>query len=225
MFLFRPEPGWQVTAETARGLGLTVHGQPLFTVKPERWKLPDASAYDGLLVGSSNVFRHGGDDLSALRKLPVYAVGSRTAEAAQGAGFRVAKTGRGGLQTVIDALEGRELHLLRLAGKVHVPLITPPGITFDTRVVYRAVAQELDPTCAQALRKGGVVALHSGEAARCFAAEADRLKLDRKRLAIAALGPRIVELAGEGWEAVHIAKSADDSSLLALIKALCQKPG
>ena len=118
LFLLRPEPGWSVSAETAQAMGLDVHGRPLFIIEPVAWEAPAAKDYDGLLVGSANVFRHGGKQLGKLTKLPVHAVGNTTADAARRAGFLVGRTGRGGLQNLLDELGNRKLHLLRLAGVV-----------------------------------------------------------------------------------------------------------
>ena len=106
LFLFRPEPGWSVSAQTARAMGLDVHGSPLFTIEPVPWDAPSPTDYDGILVGSANVFRHGGKKLDKLTKLPVHAVGEATADAARRAGFLVGRTGRGGLQNLLDDLDG-----------------------------------------------------------------------------------------------------------------------
>jgi len=72
------------------------------------------------------------------------------------------------------------------------------------------------------LRGGGVVALHSGAAAERLGVEFDRHKLDRARVDLAVIGPRVAELAGEGWRSVSVADAPGDSELLALAEALCQ---
>ncbi|WP_345725598.1 uroporphyrinogen-III synthase [Qipengyuania proteolytica] len=220
LFLLRPEPGWSISAETGRAMGLDVFGGPLFEVEPAQWEAPDPDGFEGLLVGSANVFRHGGDGLEAFSRLPVHVVGQATADAARNAGFVVGQVGRGGLQSVLDALDGRELHLLRLAGEDHVILAAPEGIRIETRVVYRTVPIELAD--AERLRAGGVVALHSGAAATRFAEECDRLGLERALIDLAVIGPRVAEMAGTGWRSIHIAEAAEDTQLLALAKALCQ---
>ena len=222
LFILRPEPGWAISVETAREMGLEVHGAPLFTVEPVAWQAPLAEDFDGLLVGSANVFRHGGKQLETLTKLPVHAVGEATADAARTAGFLVGRTGRGGLQNLLDELAGRELHLLRLAGEDRVTLRLPDGIAVDTQVLYRAVPEALAEEDIALLREGGVVALHSGAAAERLQVEFDRHALDRAQVDLAVIGPRVAELAGEGWRSVHTAEAPGDSELLALAKALCQ---
>lgn len=220
LVLLRPEPGWTISAETARATGIEVAGAPLFEVEPAAWDAPPGEDFDGLLVGSANVFRHGGEALRNYTGLPVHVVGAATADAARAAGFLVGQVGRGGLQSVLDALAGRELRLLRLAGEDRVALQAPVGIAVETRTVYRAVPQ---PLAVQAIpREGAVVALHSGAAARRFAEECERLDFARQTLDIVAIGPRVAEQAGSGWRSIHIADSPDDGAVLAMARALCQ---
>lgn len=225
LFLLRPEPGWSASARIAREMGLEVHGRPLFTIEPVSWEIPRAEDFDGLLVGSANVFRHGGRQLEALTGMPAYVVGAATAAAAHGAGFRIGRAGRGGLQSLLDDLAGHEARLLRLAGEERVVLQVPDGISLDTRIVYRAVPDGLADDDVARLRSGGVVALHSGAAAERFAAECERLCIDRRSVDLAVIGPRVADLAGEGWHSVSVAASPEDSELLALARALCQTGG
>ena len=223
LYVFRPEPGLGVTLETAKALGLEANGHALFSIEPALWNAPSGDDFDALLVGSANVFRHGGTYLDRLTALPVYAVGEATAESAREKGFLVAQTGSGGLQALLDSLAGRTTRFLRLAGEKRVALTPPEGISIDTRVVYRAAPLAMPEACACDLREeGGVALLHSGEAALQLASECDRLGIDRSKVTIAALAPRIAEMAGEGWQSVHIAKRPVDAELLAMAQALCQ---
>lgn len=223
LYVFRPEPGLSVTLETAASMGLSAQGCPLFEVRPVDWQSPSAQDFDGLLVGSSNVFRHGGKQLEKLSKLPVYAVGEATADGAREKGFRIARIGTGGLQGVLDAMERRDRRLLRLAGAAKVDLVPPPGMVIETRTVYRTRPLMIADDIAMAMRAaGGVALLHSGEAARRLAQECDRLEIPRRGITIAALGPRIAELVGDGWQSIHVAAQPLDAELLALAAQLCQ---
>ncbi|NNC53721.1 MAG: uroporphyrinogen-III synthase [Erythrobacter sp.] len=223
LFVLRPEPGLHVTMETAEAYGLKVFGCPLFEVEAVGWDCPDPSGFDALLVGSSNVFRHGGHNLEKLERLPVYAVGEATAEGAREKGFIVSRVGKGGLQALLDTIKDREIRFLRLAGEKMVELDPPAGISIETRVTYRMRDMELAKDVAKAMRsEGGVVLLHSGEASRRLREECARLEIDRTKVTIAALGPRIADIAGGGWESVHVAPQALDAELLALAERLCQ---
>ena len=221
LLLLRPEPGWMVSAKTARDMGMEVVGAPLFEIEPVAWDPPEQGQFDGLLIGSANAFRHAGDNLKRYAKLPVHVVGQATADAARSAGLMVGQVGKGGLQSVLDRLQGRKLRLLRLAGEERVPLKAPEGLSIETRVVYRAVPQSLE--LPEPLLRGTVVALHSGAAAGRFAQECERLKVDRTKFIVVAIGPRVAEMVGEGWASVHIAWTPDDGAMLALAKSLCQE--
>jgi len=174
--VIRPEPGCAASVAAARVLGLEAHGFPLFEVVARDWDAADPIEFDGLLVGSANAFRLGGAGLAALRSLPVHAVGKTTADAAREAGFAVATVGDGGLQAVLDGLRG-PAHLLRLAGEERIALVPPAGIAITERVVYASEARAMPLSLAALLGEGAVVLLHSGEAARHFAAECERLVL------------------------------------------------
>ncbi|MGN6497924.1 MAG: uroporphyrinogen-III synthase, partial [Tsuneonella sp.] len=198
-------------------------GAPLFAIEPVPWEMVDVEAIDALLLGSANAVRHAGEQLRAFAGKLVYAVGQKTADAARAAGFIIADTGSGGLQALLGTLQP-PLRLLRLAGDAHVTLSPPAGVEIVTRVVYRAAPRSLPPVFAERLLSGGVVLLHSAEAARAFAVQCDALALDREALAIAAIGPRVLAAAGEGWSAARAAERPDDAALLAIAAEMCQKP-
>lgn len=221
LFVIRPEPGFSATVEAARDLGLAAGGEPLFEIRPHRWKVPPANEIDGLLLGSANALRHGGNGLAIFMDKPAYTVGATTAQAARARGLHVAEIGSGGLQGVVDALEGRTLRLLRLAGADHVPLDLPDGVSVVTRIVYESARRPIKRKFAARLREGGVVMLHSAAAAEHFARECDRLGIPRIMLALAGLGPRIIAAAGEGWREVGAATSPREDALLALAQDLC----
>ena len=223
VFLFRSEPGLSKTLEKLAATGLEVHGCALFEAEPVDWTVPDPSAFDGLLIGSANAFRHSGEELSALSSLPVLAVGEATAMAARDSGFVVEQTGTAGLQQLLDTLAVRHHALLRLAGDVRVDVSPPSGVRVETKVVYRMQPLPMAERIADRMRAdGGIVLLHSGEAARRFGTECDRLGIERSRLTIAALSARIAASVGEGWRSVHTADHPSDAELLALAQRLCQ---
>lgn len=228
----RPQPGCDATVAAGRALGLLVDVHPLFAVEPVAWQAPDPSTVDALLVGSANVFRHGGfgpdsgsnPGLTALAGKPVYAVGQATAQAARDAGFAVAATGNGGLQGVLDHHVPPGTALLRLAGEEHVDLILPAGtgVTMETRITYASRAAPMADSLARQLAQGGAwVLLHSAAAARHLAAEVDRLGVPRAAVSLAVLGPRISAAAGGGWAQIACAERPDDAALLALFGKMC----
>lgn len=222
LLVLRPEPGCAATLASAEALGLPAHGQPLSRIVPVAWEAPDPASVDALLIGSANAFLHGGEALQVLRAKPCYVVGKATAEAARAAGFAVAVEGEGGLQKVLDQI-GLPLRLLRLAGEEHIALHAPQGVTITTRIVYRSKTLPLDPAAAL-MGQGQVIALlHSAATMRHFSEECERLGVDISQITLAALGPRIVAAAGEGWRAVQIAAAPNDAALLELAANLCNE--
>jgi uroporphyrinogen-III synthase len=220
--LLRPEPGWSASAAAAREAGIAVIGHPLFVAEPVAWSVP-AGRFDAMLVGSANAFRLGGDGLAELRHLPVHAVGEATATAARAAGFTVARTGEGGLQTLLDDLATEAQDILRLAGEERVTLRPDTGQALTEIMVYRMAPCPLRPDFAGLLTASRpIVALHSAAAAAHFAQEAERLGLARGELFLLVLGPRVAKSAGLGWAAVHIAERPSDAALLAKAGALCK---
>lgn len=220
LIVLRPEPGCSETLAAARERGLEAVGSPLFAIEPVPWDGDGPVSADALLVGSANAFRHGGSGLDAVRHLPVWAVGERTAAAAREAGFSVDRTGQGGLQSLVEQADPGTT-LLRLAGETRIDLCAPAGVTVTERVVYRAIPRPLDDAAVDILHGGAVALLHSAEAARHFAGECERLSIARERIAIAALGARIAHAVGPGWSEVRTAAETTDSALLALAADMC----
>jgi uroporphyrinogen-III synthase len=215
VLVLRPEPSASATAAQARALGLEPVVIPLFEIEPIAWQAPEPARFDALLLTSANAVRAGGEQLTALRGLPVHAVGEATADAAREAGFDVASRGDAGVDRLLDSLEP-DLKLLHLCGEdrregVHAR----QHIT--ALVVYRSKARD----GADLSAAGDAVALvHSPRAARRFSALAPH----RSSIAIAAISPAVVEAAGDGWAAIAAAESPTDEALLALAARLCNKP-
>jgi uroporphyrinogen-III synthase len=218
----RPEPGCSATVERGRKAGIAIAPWPLFELHPLAWDPPSSERIDGVLLGSANAVRQAGPGLAAFRGKPAYAVGRATAAAAEAAGLVPVAVGTSDLQALLDTLRP-PLTLLRLAGEERVPLRRPLGIVIDTRVAYRNAALPMPAGLAEVLREGALVLLHSAAAARHLGAECDRLGVSRAVVALAALGPRIAETAGEGWRACRSAEEPRDAALLALARDMCHE--
>lgn len=220
VLVLRPEPGCSETLAAARDLGLDPLAAPLFAIEAVPWTAPEQEDFDQLIAGSANAFRFGGAELDKLTDLPVVAVGERTAAAAREAGFTVAAIGQGGLQTLLDTF-AMPTRLLRLSGEERIDLSLPMGVTMVERTVYCAAPLPLSDQAIEALATGAVALLHSGEAARRFAAECDRLSIARGKVSLAALAPRIATAAGSGWARIEVAPEVTDAALLAMAADMC----
>jgi len=224
LIIIRPQPGCDRSLAEARGLGLDAHGFPLFEVRPLPWEAPDPDEVDAVLLGSANAVRHSGAELAVLAGKPAYAVGRKTAEAAQAAGLEVIETGQGSIQELLVQLRPGHSRLLRLAGQQRVEITAPGGVTIDERTVYTSDELEMPQALAGILARSVVVMVHSGEAARHFSSCCEALGIDRSAIALAAISPRAAGIAGEGWSALRIAEEPGDSALLALADQMCQEP-
>jgi uroporphyrinogen-III synthase len=221
LIVIRPQPGADATVAAARALGLDARSFPLFLVEPVDWEAPDPADIDGLLIGSANALRHSGPALAMFRDKPAHAVGRATAAACRAAGLTVAVTGSGGLDRVLADIPG-PARLLRLAGREHVALTPPPGVELVERIVYASNPVPFPKRLAELLREPAVVMLHSATAASHFAAECDRLGLDRTRISLATIGSRVTAACGSGWAGIATAAMPDDAALLAQARHMCQ---
>jgi len=211
LLLLRPEPGLTQSANRAAELGLEVIARPLFQVEPVSWQVPDPNNYDALLLTSANAVRHAGKELMKVSRLPVFAVGPATAEAALGAGLTLTRSGRGGVIDLLEDIPGA-LRLLHLAGEHRRKIESRHSI--DSLTVYRSEA--IDEPGLPPLQ-GLVAAVHSPRAAARLA----DLARTRDRTTIAAISLNAADACGPGWERIEVAAAPDDPSLLALAAMLC----
>jgi len=216
VLVLRPEPGASATVRRARERGLDALAIPLFEVEPVAWEVPEAAGFDGILLTSANAVRHGGESLSELRGLPVYAVGATTAEAARVAGFDIASTGDAGVERLLGSIDAG-LKLLHPAGE-HRQLPAGARQQIHSVTVYRSNAKEgVDLGDS----KDCVALIHSPRAGRRFAELVN--EADKSSIAIAAISREAGEGAGTGWAAVAAAEEPNDEALLALAERLCNK--
>jgi uroporphyrinogen-III synthase len=221
LLIIRPLPGSDATADRAVAAGFTPIVMPLFAVSPATWAVPDAAEYDAILVTSANALRHGGAELSKLKRLPVYAVGAATAATAQQSGFTVAASGEGGGTDILQiASNDKCRRIVWLAGANTIKLDALPGMQLDQIIVYQSAALAGPADFADILRqKDLVAALHSPRAARHFASQCDINGVDRSAIMLAALSPAVAIAAGQGWRDVAIADAPNDDALLSAAKS------
>jgi uroporphyrinogen-III synthase len=170
--VLRPEPGNTATAARIEALGLTAIRLPLFETRPLAWTPPDPDRFDALLLTSANAVRHGGEGLTALRHLPVIAVGEATARAARAAGLTVEAVGANDAAEAVRLSAGKRL--LHLAGRDRV------DVGVEAIAVYAA-----DPLAVASIAPlaGSVALLHSVRAAHRFAELVERDAVTGLRIA------------------------------------------
>lgn len=218
----RPQEGAVSTVQHGTLRGLAIQPFPMSEIAPVAWEAPPPETIDALLLGSANAVRQAGPQLGLFTGKPAFVVGPATADAAREAGFEVALVGQGGLRQLLAQMPSGELTMLRLAARRHVEVPLPRGVKVETRIAYHAADVPMPLALAELLRSGALVLLHSQGQAEHFAAECDRLGIDRGKVSLAALGPRIAEGAGTGWADLRCAAEPRERELVALAAQMCQ---
>jgi uroporphyrinogen-III synthase len=215
VLILRPQPGADETAERARAMGLEPVLAPLFAVRAIAWEYPDRECFDAAFLTSANAARLGGDGLTPFFDLPCYAVGERTAAAADAAGFADLRTGPS---------DGRALAALAMAQGVKAAIhfcgrdhsaLGPPVVA--AMPVYSAEPLDRLPPRLDY----DVALLHSPRAAALFSALVD----DPEVIRIAAISAQAAAAAGGGWRSVSVAEAPRDEALLELAAKLCHTGG
>ena len=227
----RPQEDSERTAGALRGRGHTVLIAPLMRVEPQPAKL--GGGWGGVIVTSANAPAAVADNPAhdALVKLPLFAVGRRSAEAARLAGFSDIATAGGDVRDLVRLVVARKADakapLIYLAGEDRaadlIGELIARGIAAEMAVVYRAVAAPFPPALTEALKSGEVDAVlhfskHSAENYLAGAAAAGVVKQ--------ALGVRhfclsaqiAAPLSAAGASSVAIAPRPDEATLIGLIE-------
>lgn len=214
--VLRPEPGNSATAARIVASGGFALQIPLFAVRPLAWTPVPPEEHDALILTSANAVRQAGPALARYRTLPVYAVGSATARAAQAAGLALASVGQDGVTALAASARAAGVtRALHLAGRDRIEAAGLP--VARTIAVY---ASEVVPlSAADAARLADSVALiHSPRAGARLAA----VVADPSRITIAAISPAALAAAGGGWAETAVAASPDDDALIAAGLALAR---
>lgn len=218
ILILRPQPGADSTAAAARKLGLEPVVAPIFTVRPLDWTTP-AGPFDAVMLTSANAARHGGDGLTPYLRLPCFAVGETTADAARTAGFADVRTGAADGAALLPEIAGAGLgSVVHPCGQDHLPLAHPDLDILDVPVYVSAPVAALPASATDALGRGALVLLHSPRAAGLFATLAPA----RSTIRIAAISAATAAAAGGDWASVAVAARPRDEALLELAVELCQ---
>jgi uroporphyrinogen-III synthase len=170
LLLTRPEPEAERTAAHLRAHGHIAVIAPLLRIEPIADAELGAGPWGAILVTSPNVALAIGAQgtVEALRALPVFAVGQRSAGAMRAAGFSQVTSADGdvhALARLVSERIKRGASLLYLAGAERsgdlAGDLSGRGFAVHTVIVYRAVAAEILPHAAiEALQVGIDGVLH-----------------------------------------------------------------
>jgi uroporphyrinogen-III synthase len=166
LLLTRPEPDNERTALQLRQRGHDVLIAPLLQIKPLQTKLADGP-WAAVVITSINAPRvmASHPQFERFKKLPVFAVGDRSAQAARTAGFNDVISAEGDAHDLVRLISARlphtDLPLLYLAGEDRAADIAaelaPEGLVLHTVPIYRAVTSTSFPADAHAALAGGTI--------------------------------------------------------------------
>jgi uroporphyrinogen-III synthase len=228
----RPQADSERTATALRARGHQVLVAPLMRVEPVTAEC--SGGWGGIIVTSANApgAMAANPAGSALRKLPVFAVGRRSADAARQAGFADVISAGGDVRDLLRLIVERRADaagpLLYLAGEDRAAdllgELTARGIAAEMRIVYRAVTALYPPELVAALKAGEIDAvLHfSARSAANYLAGARVAGLLAEALAPrhVCLSATIAEpLKAAGATRVAIAARPNEAALLELVDA------
>ena len=237
----RPHPDSEISAEALRGRGFEVLLAPMLRFEPVAF-LDDAEVdYGAVIATSANALRAIEPQLavSRLTKLPLFAVGERTASLARKAGFStviVAQGDAAGLRDlVLESVRARALKkasvLLYLAGadlsRDLAGELGERGFSVVTQTTYRMIPVASLPraVCDAFAGKAVEAVLHySRRSARAFleAVRADGVEISALAIPHCCISPAVATILRDaGANQVMVAASPDEKALFeALVRAL-----
>jgi uroporphyrinogen-III synthase len=223
----RPQPDGERTAAALRAKGHDVLLAPLMQVRPIPAVL--AGNWSAVIITSANALRVlTAAQLAPLLKLPLYAVGERSADAAREAGFSNVRSAQGDANALIRLIDERYANEsaphLYLAGVDRAAdiegALAGKGIKVTTVEVYRTMTTGFPPELIAVIERNRLdAALHfSRRSAENFVIGAKTAGLLPQSLALKhlCLSAQVAEpLAGAAD--VTIARRPDEASLLGLL--------
>ena len=233
----RPLPDGETTAADLRARGIQAITAPMLRFEPFGFRNDDV-AYGGVLVTSVNALRAVESALagSSLLKLPLFAVGERTAAAARAAGFAEVVAGEGDAAAlrdlVIENAKAKKLKkakpLLYLAGEELARdlagELANKGFEVVTQITYRMVpAKSLPGEVVDGFAAGRIEAVlhYSRRSARAFvdAARAGGVEISALSLPQCCISPAVAEIVRDaGATQVTVAASPDENALFEALK-------
>jgi len=226
----RPQADSERSAAALRARGHSVLVAPLMRVEPLAADL--SGNWGAVIITSANApgAIAGNPACKALLKLPLFAVGQRSADAARQAGYSDVATAGGDVADLVRLIAAHHadaaVPLLYLAGEDRaadlVAELAAHGITAEMAVVYRAVTMPFPPELIAALQAGDVDAvLHfSRRSADNYLASATQAGLAGQALAVRhlCLSAQIAEpLKAAGANRIAVAKRPEEATLIDLL--------
>jgi uroporphyrinogen-III synthase len=219
LIVLRPEPGASATAKRALDDGWTVTILPLFEIAPLVWNPPEPKIFDAVLMTSANSARFGGPGLAGYHGLPLYAVGTKTADAAHKNGFETIIIGEGGVAEMADQLRADNMaRIFHPAGKTARPFDESKLsiIHMATYAASRVTPQDF----VSVIGKDAILLIHSPLSARYLDELCAAQAIARNTLSLVAISTAALTEAGTGWRAAIAAERPTDAAMLTAASSL-----
>lgn len=233
----RPQPDNDSTAAALRARGLDVLPAPMLRFEPVAFTDDADAGYGAVIVTSANALRAIAEQpvMATLRKLPLFAVGERTAEAARDVGFENVISADGDANAlrdlVADSVRSKRLNktqtLLYLAGadlaRDLAGELGARGFNVTVQTTYRMVPVTSFPAdVGDAFAAGGIEAVlhYSRRSARAFVDAARAAGVEISALAIpqCCLSDQVASIVRDaGATRVLVAERPDEAGLFAAL--------
>ncbi len=236
VLVFRAAEDAARTAQALTEAGYSPVIEPLFTIVASREAAPSGT-FDATLLASA----HAVPFLSAMRELPVFAVGSQTAKAAREAGHHIVHAAEGDRWALVRLVRGHappKARLLAVIGQDRhedwLQALADDGYVVSTWTAYQAVMAERLPVNVEALMASPASVLHemsalhfSARSAAAFAtlAEAAGVAGAARQLNHIAVSDNVAApLAAAGCERLHVARTPDMAGMLDALRRCHARP-
>ena len=236
MLVTRPEPDAQVTLSRLHALDIEAVATPLLVRETLDASLPPSDGFAAMVLTSANAVRSLVDRgvVGQYARLPVLAVGDRTAREAEEAGFSKVSSAAGALNDIVNAIaiSGLKGPLFHPTGRHQsgdlAKALAPLGVMVATSKIYDMVAIDALPgEILAALGDGsiGAVLAYSRRTAEIFAALADGLDApQRRRIAMLCLSEAVAEpLLEAHFHRISLADRPDEDAMMALALAVARE--
>jgi len=231
LLVTRPEPQSLAFAEALAAQGHAAVLAPMLTIEGCPWEGGDSLAgIDAVAVTSARSLPFLPPAATAL---PLFAVGTASAESARKAGFRRVEPAAGNARALADLLRRRlpaGARVLHASGadlaQDLAALLADSGIAVERRVLYRARAAEVLPPAAAEALAGDLLdgaTFFSPRTARTFVRLAREVGLAEslRRLTAFCISSAVAaELQSGDWQRIIVSERAEGPSLEAAIESI-----
>ncbi len=229
VLVLRPQPGADEMAEQLAKENFAPVLAPIFQISALGISLPKLSGFSALIFTSANGVRQFAR-LSSERKLPVLAIGPRTAQSADDAGFEQVRHFDGNRTELLAALQ-RDASYLHLHGAHQAGNLSAEakshGLSCQSLAIYRSQALNSLPAsaCAFLQKPDGAIVFFSPRAAQIFNHLANNQGLldNTKRFYAITISSSVAgNLNPHQWKAISIASRPNMAGIISALRKLSE---